>query len=126
VSALILDDPAMWDTTHIQWAYDHFTRCYELTSMGKTAAELREILGGTDDRLYAHYLSQLDPGPLEAFFDRSHWEGFEPDWSSSGSGIQCIEQRRSLSVSETIYRKGGTKITLPAVPETFCGPSVRS
>jgi pimeloyl-ACP methyl ester carboxylesterase len=24
-------------------------------------------------------LSQLDPGPVAAFFDRSHWEGFEAE-----------------------------------------------
>jgi pimeloyl-ACP methyl ester carboxylesterase len=50
VSALVLDEPGIWDTTHIQWAYDLLTRWHELTSMGKTAAELREILGGQTRR----------------------------------------------------------------------------
>jgi pimeloyl-ACP methyl ester carboxylesterase len=82
VSALILDEPGIWDSTHIQWAYDYITRCHELTSTGKTAAELREILVGVENaekRQMAFRLSQLDPGPLEAWFDRSIWEGFKPE-----------------------------------------------
>lgn len=78
VSALILDDPVIWDN-HIEWAYDYFTREHELTSMGKTAAELREILGGANSAWEAHCLSQLDPGPLEAVLDGSLMEGFEPE-----------------------------------------------
>jgi pimeloyl-ACP methyl ester carboxylesterase len=81
VRALILEEPALWDTTHIQWALDHFTQCYELTSLGKTAAELREILQveNASRRKWASWISQLDPGPVAAFFDKSHWEGFEAE-----------------------------------------------
>ena len=81
LSALILDEPAIFDTTHLEWVYDYFSQCYEYTSTGKTEAELREILGV--DNAWARHrawrLSQLDPGPLAAWFDRSHWEGFEPE-----------------------------------------------
>jgi pimeloyl-ACP methyl ester carboxylesterase len=81
VSALILEEPALWDTTHIPWVVDYFTRCRELTSRGKTAQELREILPieSAWDRKWAARLSQLDPGPLVAWFERSHWEGFQAE-----------------------------------------------
>jgi pimeloyl-ACP methyl ester carboxylesterase len=44
VSSAILEEPALWDTTHLQGPFDWFTRCRELTSLGKTPAELREII----------------------------------------------------------------------------------
>ena len=79
VRALILEEPPLWDTCLIQGAVDHFTQCYELTSQGKTAAELREILQveNAQGRKWASWMSQLDPGPPAAALDRSLWEGVE-------------------------------------------------
>ena len=81
VSALILEEPVPWDRTHIQWVVDHFTHCREMTSLGKTAGELRELLQveHAGERWWAKVVSQLDPGPVAAFFDKSHWEGYEAD-----------------------------------------------
>ena len=49
--------------------------------MGKTAAELREILQAknTRDRTRALQLSQLDPGIVAAAIDKSGYEGFETE-----------------------------------------------
>jgi pimeloyl-ACP methyl ester carboxylesterase len=81
VSALILNEPVPWDATHIPWVSDYFTQCRELTSLGKTAAELREIIHveNAGGRAWALALSQLDPGAITAVFDGSHWEGFDAE-----------------------------------------------
>jgi pimeloyl-ACP methyl ester carboxylesterase len=80
VSALILEEPPLWDNTPVQWL-DYFGKCQELASLGKTAAELCEILQAqnTWDRTRALWLSQLDPGTVAAAIDKSIYEGYETE-----------------------------------------------
>jgi pimeloyl-ACP methyl ester carboxylesterase len=80
VSALILEEPPLWGTTPVQWL-DYFRESHELASLGKTAAELREILQAqnTWDRTRAVWLSQLDPGTLAAALDKSLYAGFDAE-----------------------------------------------
>jgi pimeloyl-ACP methyl ester carboxylesterase len=49
--------------------------------LGKSAAELREIVQAKDTwgREWALLLSQLDQGTVDTFFDKSHWEGFDAE-----------------------------------------------
>jgi pimeloyl-ACP methyl ester carboxylesterase len=44
VSALVLDEPALWDPVHMPGVRAYIERCYKLTSLGKTVGELCEIL----------------------------------------------------------------------------------
>jgi pimeloyl-ACP methyl ester carboxylesterase len=80
VRALILEDPPLWDPTHT-WVLDYFKECHELASLGKTAAELCEILHAqnTWERTRALWLSQLDPGTVAAAIDNSIYEGYETE-----------------------------------------------
>ena len=80
VSALILEEPGLWDTIPDQWV-KYLRRCHELASLGKTAAELREMLQAktTWDRTRALWLSQLDPGTLSAALDKSLYDGFQAE-----------------------------------------------
>jgi pimeloyl-ACP methyl ester carboxylesterase len=80
VRALILEEPPLWDTTPVG-VLDYFKRCHELASLGKSVAELREILQpqNTWDRTYALRLSQLDPGTVAVAIGGSGYEGYESE-----------------------------------------------
>jgi pimeloyl-ACP methyl ester carboxylesterase len=93
VKALVMIDPPFGPDVGMacldRGFRDYFQRCHDLVSQGKTAAELRQVIGTrtSTDRRWAMQVSQLDVDVVDAILDHSLWN----DWDSEAilAGITC-------------------------------------